>query len=160
MIFLFWVFNQKHWFESIFTWYCHHLMDPKLASFPSSLSSGLYQHQPGQGLSLGGANISGFQIISPENTVVQQFLQRWDRLDEREFPEARNTPLKVWNYCLKLKHQHHCCWLFFFWSLTFLSLPIFFIFLPCNSRYIDIQSKVLLKLGLNIHLIKQWSWDE
>lgn len=44
---------------------------------------------------LGGANISGFQIINPENSVVQQFLQRWDRLDEREFPEARNTPLKV-----------------------------------------------------------------
>ncbi|XP_062856427.1 glutamate receptor 3b isoform X3 [Trichomycterus rosablanca] len=43
---------------------------------------------------LGGANISGFQIINPENPVVQQFLQRWDRLDEREFPEARNTPLK------------------------------------------------------------------
>ncbi|KAK3564202.1 hypothetical protein QTP86_011183 [Hemibagrus guttatus] len=43
---------------------------------------------------VGGANISGFQIINPENAVVQQFLQRWDRLDEREFPEARNTPLK------------------------------------------------------------------
>ncbi|TRY91346.1 hypothetical protein DNTS_030147 [Danionella cerebrum] len=43
---------------------------------------------------LGGANISGFQIINPENLVVQQFLQRWERLDEREFPEARNTPLK------------------------------------------------------------------
>ncbi|KAL7863768.1 hypothetical protein SRHO_G00127520 [Serrasalmus rhombeus] len=42
----------------------------------------------------GGANISGFQIINPENPIVQQFLQRWDRLDEREFPEARNTPLK------------------------------------------------------------------
>lgn len=44
---------------------------------------------------LGGANITGFQIINPENPIVQQFLQRWDRLDEREFPEARNTPLKV-----------------------------------------------------------------
>ncbi|XP_073710173.1 glutamate receptor 3b isoform X3 [Misgurnus anguillicaudatus] len=43
---------------------------------------------------MGGANISGFQIINPENPVVQQFLQRWDRLDEREFPEAKNTPLK------------------------------------------------------------------
>ncbi|KAK1804180.1 hypothetical protein P4O66_020222 [Electrophorus voltai] len=42
----------------------------------------------------GGANISGFQIINPENPIVQQFIQRWDRLDEREFPEARNTPLK------------------------------------------------------------------
>lgn len=46
----------------------------------------------------GGANITGFQIINPENPIVQQFLQRWDRLDEREFPEAKNTPLKV---------QHH-----------------------------------------------------
>lgn len=27
--------------------------------------------------------------------MVQQFLQRWVRLDEREFPEAKNSPLKV-----------------------------------------------------------------
>lgn len=43
----------------------------------------------------GGANITGFQIISPDSPIVQQFLQRWERLDEREFPEAKNTPLKV-----------------------------------------------------------------
>lgn len=43
----------------------------------------------------GGANISGFQIVNPENPIVQQFKQRWDQLDEREFPEARNAPLKV-----------------------------------------------------------------
>lgn len=43
----------------------------------------------------GGANITGFQIINRESTIVQQFLQRWERLDEREFPEAKNTPLKV-----------------------------------------------------------------
>uniref|UniRef100_A0A8D3DYW4 Glutamate receptor n=1 Tax=Scophthalmus maximus TaxID=52904 RepID=A0A8D3DYW4_SCOMX len=35
----------------------------------------------------GGANISGFQIVNPENPIVQQFMQRWERLDEREFPE-------------------------------------------------------------------------
>ncbi|KAK6299293.1 hypothetical protein J4Q44_G00308030 [Coregonus suidteri] len=51
---------------------------------------------------LGGANISGFQIVSPENPVVQQFLQRWERLDEREFPEAKNTPLK---YTSALTHD-------------------------------------------------------
>uniref|UniRef100_A0A6Q2YRL7 Glutamate receptor n=1 Tax=Esox lucius TaxID=8010 RepID=A0A6Q2YRL7_ESOLU len=50
----------------------------------------------------GGANISGFQIVSPENPIVQQFLQRWERLDEREFPEARNTPLK---YTSALTHD-------------------------------------------------------
>ena len=43
----------------------------------------------------GGANITGFQIINAESPIVQQFLQRWERLDEREFPEAKNTPLKV-----------------------------------------------------------------
>ncbi|MGH0180856.1 UNVERIFIED_CONTAM: hypothetical protein FKN15_005308 [Acipenser sinensis] len=42
----------------------------------------------------GGSNITGFQIINPENPIVQQFMQRWVRLDEREFPEAKNTPLK------------------------------------------------------------------
>uniref|UniRef100_A0A8C9WRB3 Glutamate ionotropic receptor AMPA type subunit 3 n=1 Tax=Scleropages formosus TaxID=113540 RepID=A0A8C9WRB3_SCLFO len=50
----------------------------------------------------GGANITGFQIINPENAIVQQFLQRWDRLDEREFPEAKNTPLK---YTSALTHD-------------------------------------------------------
>uniref|UniRef100_A0AAY4ESW2 Glutamate receptor n=1 Tax=Denticeps clupeoides TaxID=299321 RepID=A0AAY4ESW2_9TELE len=50
----------------------------------------------------GGANITGFQIINPENPIVQQFLQRWDRLDEREFPEAKNTPLK---YTSALTHD-------------------------------------------------------
>ena len=43
----------------------------------------------------GGANITGFQIISPENPIVQQFVQRWEKLDEREFPESRSAPLKV-----------------------------------------------------------------
>ncbi|XP_032968161.1 glutamate receptor 3 isoform X3 [Rhinolophus ferrumequinum] len=43
----------------------------------------------------GGANITGFQIVNNENPMVQQFIQRWVRLDEREFPEAKNVPLKV-----------------------------------------------------------------
>ncbi|MEJ1278106.1 hypothetical protein NN561_009025 [Cricetulus griseus] len=47
----------------------------------------------------GGANITGFQIVNNENPMVQQFIQRWVRLDEREFPEAKNAPLKAgyWN---------------------------------------------------------------
>ncbi|XP_066515692.1 glutamate receptor 3a isoform X4 [Hoplias malabaricus] len=50
----------------------------------------------------GGANVTGFQIINAENPIVQQFLNRWDRLDEREFPESRNTPLK---YTSALTHD-------------------------------------------------------
>ncbi|KAK2881858.1 hypothetical protein Q8A73_022368 [Channa argus] len=50
----------------------------------------------------GGANITGFQIINPDSPIVQQFVQRWERLDEREFPEAKNTPLK---YTSALTHD-------------------------------------------------------
>ncbi|XP_063793310.1 glutamate receptor 3 isoform X3 [Pseudophryne corroboree] len=50
----------------------------------------------------GGANVTGFQIVNNENTIVQQFLQRWVHLDDREFPEARNTPLK---YTSALTHD-------------------------------------------------------
>ncbi|XP_065545244.1 glutamate receptor 3 isoform X2 [Lathamus discolor] len=50
----------------------------------------------------GGANVTGFQIVNNENPIVQQFLQRWVRLDEREFPEAKNSPLK---YTSALTHD-------------------------------------------------------
>ncbi|KAF6390080.1 glutamate ionotropic receptor AMPA type subunit 3 [Rhinolophus ferrumequinum] len=50
----------------------------------------------------GGANITGFQIVNNENPMVQQFIQRWVRLDEREFPEAKNVPLK---YTSALTHD-------------------------------------------------------
>lgn len=68
-----------------------------VSSSPSFFS---FSHQGFGNVSLdkvfaGGANISGFQIVNPENPIVQQFMQRWERLDEREFPEARNSPLKV-----------------------------------------------------------------
>lgn len=65
----------------------------------------------------GGANITGFQIINPDSPVVQQFLQRWERLDEREFPEAKNSPLKVgeapsadpaFRILIKRLHLPHC----------------------------------------------------
>uniref|UniRef100_A0A8D0L953 Glutamate receptor n=1 Tax=Sphenodon punctatus TaxID=8508 RepID=A0A8D0L953_SPHPU len=50
----------------------------------------------------GGANVTGFQIVNNENPMVQQFLQRLVRLDEREFPEAKNSPLK---YTSALTHD-------------------------------------------------------
>ncbi|XP_053230979.1 glutamate receptor 3 isoform X6 [Podarcis raffonei] len=50
----------------------------------------------------GGANVTGFQIINNDNPMVQQFMQRWVRLDEREFPEAKNSPLK---YTSALTHD-------------------------------------------------------
>ncbi|XP_010828148.1 PREDICTED: glutamate receptor 3, partial [Bison bison bison] len=53
----------------------------------------------------GGANITGFQIVNNENPMVQQFIQRWVRLDEREFPEAKNAPLKESPYVMYKKNH-------------------------------------------------------
>lgn len=69
-------------------------MNPVFPHFPFVSSQG-FTNVSLDKVFAGGANISGFQIVNPENPIVQQFMQRWERLDEREFPEARNTPLKV-----------------------------------------------------------------
>lgn len=50
----------------------------------------------------GGANIMGFQIVNNENPMIQQYIQGSVRLNEREFPEAKNTPLK---YTSALMHD-------------------------------------------------------
>ncbi len=76
----------------------------------------------------GGANITGFQIINPDSPIVQQFLQRWEKLDEREFPEARNTPLKVSEAKLPILQFH-----FFKVFKDFCSLSSSFNFLAHNS---------------------------
>lgn len=128
MIFPFWVLNQKHWDPfshddcciAIISWILCLLLFHNL--FPQGFTNISLDK-----VFLGGANISGFQIINPENSVVQQFLQRWDRLDEREFPEARNTPLKVWNYYLKTTTKIIVVVSSFSDLWLFLSLPDFFI---------------------------------
>lgn len=115
-LFPFWVLNQKHQVANPEIWplTVHSLYTHETFNLYKNMMFVIYiltlfffsLHLFPQGFTnisldkvfLGGANISGFQIINPENSVVQQFLQRWDRLDEREFPEARNTPLKVWKY--------------------------------------------------------------
>lgn len=114
----------------------------------------------------GGANISGFQIVNPENPIVQQFMQRWERLDEREFPEARNTPLKV--LCLQGLLQHiqnttivlsevlsllipHLLSL----PLSFLPPPTLLLCIPPSHRYIDSGCEGRLYCCFNLHLIKQ-----
>lgn len=123
----------------------------------------------------GGANISGFQIVNPENPIVQQFMQRWERLDEREFPEARNTPLKVlgqgdFSICMQTAAIIPSDVLSIHSSLLFLSSVCFCrsLFLPSpvssslpclppSNQYIDRQCKARLYRSLNLHLIKQWS---
>ena len=119
----------------------------------------------------GGANISGFQIVNPENPIVQQFLQRWVRLDEREFPEARNTPLKVLCSQAFSSHMQNTAVPSEVLSISSSPLLILFSFVilssshpsrphPCvtspqSNRYIDGRCKARLYRCFNLHLIKQ-----
>lgn len=121
----------------------------------------------------GGANISGFQIVNPENPIVQQFMQRWERLDEREFPEARNTPLKVLSsQGLSLDMQNAAVPsdvlspassppLILCFPLSFPlppALPCFpscFASRPPSNQYIDRRCTARLYRSFNLHLIKQ-----
>lgn len=36
----------------------------------------------------GGANVSGFQIVDFEEPLVSKFNQRWEALEEKEYPGA------------------------------------------------------------------------
>ncbi|XP_072899723.1 glutamate receptor 4 isoform X9 [Hemitrygon akajei] len=42
----------------------------------------------------GGANVTGFQIVDYSRPVVTKFMQRWKKLDQREFPGTDNAQLK------------------------------------------------------------------
>jgi len=42
----------------------------------------------------GGANVSGFQIVDFEDPLVAKFDQRWEALEEKEYPGA-DSKIKV-----------------------------------------------------------------
>uniref|UniRef100_A0A8C4QQ11 Glutamate receptor n=2 Tax=Eptatretus TaxID=7763 RepID=A0A8C4QQ11_EPTBU len=42
----------------------------------------------------GGANVSGFQIVDYNHPLVVNFMQRWNKLDEREYPGSDSRILK------------------------------------------------------------------
>lgn len=43
----------------------------------------------------GGANVSGFQIVDFDDPVVAKFDQRWEALEEKEYPGA-DARIRVW----------------------------------------------------------------
>ncbi|XP_044538135.1 glutamate receptor 2 isoform X3 [Gracilinanus agilis] len=43
-------------------------------------------------IQFGGANVSGFQIVDYEDSLVSKFVQRWSTLEEKEYPGAHTTP--------------------------------------------------------------------
>ncbi|CAB1352297.1 unnamed protein product [Coregonus sp. 'balchen'] len=45
----------------------------------------------------GGANVSGFQLVDFSNPMVIKLMQRWNKLDQREYPGS-DSPPKVTPY--------------------------------------------------------------
>lgn len=56
----------------------------------------------------GGANVSGFQIVDFDDPVVAKFDQRWEALEEKEYPGA-DARIRV-GFTLTLLH-----WLILSW---------------------------------------------
>lgn len=46
--------------------------------------------------------MSGFQIVDYDDPAVAKFIQRWSTLEEKEYPGAHTTTIKV-------KSIFHCC---------------------------------------------------
>lgn len=46
----------------------------------------------------GGANVSGFQIVDFDDPLVSKFDQRWEALEEKEYPGA-DSKIRV-RFCL------------------------------------------------------------
>lgn len=58
-------------------------------------------------IQFGGANVSGFQIVDYDDSLVSKFIERWSTLEEKEYPGAHTTTIKV-------------CFGFCFFSFAFL----------------------------------------
>lgn len=56
----------------------------------------------------GGANVSGFQIVDFDDPLVSKFDQRWEALEEKEYPGA-DSKIRVRpsiNTCVRSFHTH------------------------------------------------------
>uniref|UniRef100_A0A9L0K461 Glutamate receptor n=1 Tax=Equus asinus TaxID=9793 RepID=A0A9L0K461_EQUAS len=45
-------------------------------------------------IQFGGANVSGFQIVDYDDSLVSKFIERWSTLEEKEYPGAHTTTIK------------------------------------------------------------------
>lgn len=66
----------------------HHLKISLLFLFQGFVDGDLSKIQ------YGGANVSGFQIVDFDDPVVAKFDQRWEALEEKEYPGA-DTRIRV-----------------------------------------------------------------
>lgn len=53
----------------------------------------------------GGANVTGFQLVDFSNPMVIKLMQRWNKLDQREYPGS-DAPPKVSHVRIRAEVQH------------------------------------------------------
>lgn len=51
----------------------------------------------------GGANVTGFQLVDFSKPIAIKLMQRWNKLDQREYPGSESPP-KVIKYISNIKH--------------------------------------------------------
>lgn len=58
----------------------------------------------------GGANVTGFQLVDFSKPMVIKLMQRWNKLDQREYPGSESPPrvnTTTFNHdMIKSKHKH------------------------------------------------------
>lgn len=60
----------------------------------------------------GGANVTGFQLVDFSNPMVIKLMQRWNKLDQREYPGS-DAPPKVRPGPNEFKSDRRCSEAFF-----------------------------------------------
>ena len=46
----------------------------------------------------GGANVTGFQLVDFSKPIVIKLMQRWNKLDQREYPGSESPPKVMKTY--------------------------------------------------------------
>lgn len=47
----------------------------------------------------GGANVTGFQLVDFSRPIVIKLMQRWNKLDQREYPGSESPPKVIKMFC-------------------------------------------------------------
>lgn len=53
----------------------------------------------------GGANVTGFQLVDFGRPIVIKLMQRWNKLDQREYPGSESPPKVIDVRCSILKYN-------------------------------------------------------
>lgn len=92
---------------SLRCFFCVCVIPPLTFSFPLSVFLSLSQGFKDISLERfmhGGANVTGFQLVDFSRPIVIKLMQRWNKLDQREYPGSESPPKVIKICCPILKY--------------------------------------------------------